>query len=615
MGRVEWSALSGDEIEAVLSNLLYNAYERALRIRPSQGDFGIDVIVPAGSDPETWDVYQIKKFAQNLTTNQTAQIEASFRRILVALVRRGVPLRNWYLVTPLDPTLDNLLDWFAKIPEEAVTTLADEKDLKLTDAEEAQIRAWLSTPGRVIDWKGLDFCQKLAGDYPYVVDYYLHGGRERLREAVGELAQLLGRDLSVRGLDAAAHPGEGAAALLQPGELREHLLRLDRVLDTDPHFRYGHSLELNRPNLPPERDLVAATQESTPGGRWLTFKIYQRSAQSLDERSIPLELEFDFEGSPEDRDAFEVWRKYGKTFEATASFKADLPGGLHGEAAAARVRLSPANGEETEFRNRLRIVAPDGSVLAGLGFVMASTTGLDATGAWAHGTDDSGTLATEGLLDATAMGGKLSFTLRPLAGLEASKALAAVTFASHLASPNRLQIAGEYGDFHDYSPIGSSDPLVPPAVARIVQALATLQTRTSMPVLIPDVAALDSKDLGAIRRAASLIEGHTVIGTWTDMTFDKHPDIQVDPSGHYQIGVTEPLVAQLNGRDVVLGGVEHKALSASVGSIEGDQVRMVPRDNNIVHADFVPEMPSAPDGKQLVRSRRLPLASDSSSGF
>jgi len=103
------------------------------------------VIVPAGSEPETWDVYQIKKFAQNLTTNQKAQIEASFRRILVALVRRGVPLRNWYLVTPLNPTLDNLLDWFAKIPEEAVTTLADEKDLKLTDAEEAQIRAWLST--------------------------------------------------------------------------------------------------------------------------------------------------------------------------------------------------------------------------------------------------------------------------------------------------------------------------------------------------------------------------------------------------------------------------------------------------------------------------------------
>jgi|GEM_PF-2965470 hypothetical protein len=36
MARVEWAALSGDEVETVLSNLLYNTNERALRIRPSQ---------------------------------------------------------------------------------------------------------------------------------------------------------------------------------------------------------------------------------------------------------------------------------------------------------------------------------------------------------------------------------------------------------------------------------------------------------------------------------------------------------------------------------------------------------------------------------------------------
>src|SRR6266545_2919480 len=102
MACVEWSALSGDDVEAVLSNLLYNAHGRALRIRPSHGDYGIDVLVPTDADPETWDVYQIKKFAQNLTSNQKIQIETSFRRALVGLVRRGVPLNDWYLVTPLD---------------------------------------------------------------------------------------------------------------------------------------------------------------------------------------------------------------------------------------------------------------------------------------------------------------------------------------------------------------------------------------------------------------------------------------------------------------------------------------------------------------------------------
>ena len=78
MGRVEWSALSGDEVETLLANLFYNRHERALRIRPSQGDYGIDLLLPVSDAVELWDVYQIKKFATNLDANQKGQIEKSF---------------------------------------------------------------------------------------------------------------------------------------------------------------------------------------------------------------------------------------------------------------------------------------------------------------------------------------------------------------------------------------------------------------------------------------------------------------------------------------------------------------------------------------------------------
>jgi hypothetical protein len=605
MARVEWSALSGDEVETVLSNLLYNAHEQAVRIRPAQGDYGIDVIVPAAADPEKWDVYQVKKFALNLDASQKRQIEASFRRVLVALVRRGVPLSDWYLVTPLDPTLPNLMDWFNKIPAAAIKTLVDDRDLDLTEAELQQIRAWLEAPGRVIAWKGLNFCENLAATYPYVVDYYIHGGQARLRDAVADLGRLLSVDVTLRpqGGSVAAAPGAGSAALLEPGEIREHLQRLDGVLDTDPHFRYGYSLDQNRPDLHPEPRLVAATQESIPGGRWLTFKIYERSAQSLDERPIPLMLEFNFEGSPEDREAFEVWRKHGKPIEVAASFRADLPGGLPGESKAGRVTLSPAEGEETEFRNRLRIVDPEGSVLGELAFAMSSTTGLDRTGAWAHGIDDSGILAVESLLDATAMGGKIQFTLQPLAGLEASKALAAVTFASNLATPNSLQVAGEYGAFSDFSPIGSSEPLMDPAVARFVQALATIQTATSIPIQIPDVTALTAEELDAIRRAASLIGGHTIVGTWKAFSIEKHPEIDLEVGGHYQFAVTKPLTVPLNGEQLVLGCVEMQTLSALVDSVDGDTIRAIPHLNDVAHSHFLREMPTDQGGKLPVRYR------------
>jgi hypothetical protein len=70
MGRIEWLALGGDEVETLLANLIYNHDGRAIRISPSQGDNGIDIIIPAASNPEKWDVYQVKKFAQNLTSGQ-----------------------------------------------------------------------------------------------------------------------------------------------------------------------------------------------------------------------------------------------------------------------------------------------------------------------------------------------------------------------------------------------------------------------------------------------------------------------------------------------------------------------------------------------------------------
>ncbi|MCO1593831.1 hypothetical protein M8C17_01475 [Micromonospora sp. RHAY321] len=607
MARVEWSALSGDEVETVLSNLMYNRDERTLRIRPSQGDFGIDLIVPANTDATRWDVYQVKKFAQNLDSSQKRQIEKSFERILVALIRRRVPVNDWYLVTPLDPTLDNLLDWFNDVPEKALETLARDTTLELAEIELQQMRAWLETPGREIAWKGLNFCENLAADYGHVIDYYLHGGEARLRAAVADLSKLLGTDMRLRGPERAivAAVGEGSAALLEPVEVREHLVRLDKVLDTDPHFRYGYSLDLHRPEVGPEPRLIAATQESIANGRWLTFKIYARSPQSVDERPIPLELTFSFEGtSPSpDREAFDLWRKYGKPVEVKASFKADFPGGLLSEGAVGRVRLSPAEGEEAKFRNRLRIVDRDGVALAELGFAMSSTSGLDRTGSWAHGTDDSGILDTESLIDATAMGGTISWAIRSLVGHQASRALAAVNFASHLASPNVLQVAGEYGPFADLTPIAPGDPLVDPALARFVRALALIQTATSTPIVIPDVTSLTAEEISTIGRAATLIGGHTLVGTWKPFTIENTLGAEIAPGGHYQFAILEPLIVPVNGEQLTLGCIAKQTLSGTVDSVTDDVIRVKPHLNDTVHLNFVTDQPSMPAGRQLVRFR------------
>ncbi len=179
-----------------------------------------------------------QEFALNLEAGQRTQIEASFRRVLVALVRHGLPLNDWYVVMPLDPTPGNVT-WFKAMPWTAYAALEANADLALTADELRRIREWLDAPGRTIAWLGLNACESLVADYPYVVDYYLHGGQQRIRDAVAEVAKLLQRDLSLQANEIGAPAGDEqpTAALLTPGEIREHLLRLDRVLDTDPHFR------------------------------------------------------------------------------------------------------------------------------------------------------------------------------------------------------------------------------------------------------------------------------------------------------------------------------------------------------------------------------------------
>ncbi|MFD9466913.1 restriction endonuclease [Streptomyces sp. NPDC060027] len=46
MSRVEWTRLSGDEVEEVVAVLLSRRHPDCVRIRPSRGDGGIDLLLP-----------------------------------------------------------------------------------------------------------------------------------------------------------------------------------------------------------------------------------------------------------------------------------------------------------------------------------------------------------------------------------------------------------------------------------------------------------------------------------------------------------------------------------------------------------------------------------------
>jgi hypothetical protein len=608
MARVEWAALHGDEVEAVLANLLYNWNGQAQRIRPTQGDFGIDVIVPASDDAEPWDVYQIKKYATNLTRGQKSKVVESFARMLIGLVRENLPIGDWYLVMPLDPTLDNLQDWFDGLPEAALEFARKLKKNPFSDDEESKAREWLETPGRKIEWKGLPFCETLAGDYPRVIDYYLHDGSERLREAVTTMTALIGGDMQAREAST-AKAGDGPTALIEPAEVVGTLAALAQVLDTDPHYTYEHIVGPKRPVLQPEPNLVAAHQQGLPNGHYLTFKIYQRSAQSLEERPIPFRVEFKFEdGSPEHQ-AFEAWERYGKPFEAPAAFRVDLPGGLGGEGDKGWVSvLAPAG--SSAYKLRMQVVDPEGNVLAGVPFEMRSTMATDGKGAWTSGHDPSNVLSQEGFYDVSFPEAtqRINFSLAPLAGAVAAEVQPAVQFARHLKAPNRIQVSGPVGRFGDLMRVTGAEGLVPPAVERFVTALATIQRQTSHVIHVPDVTELTTSELRRIQRAADILEGGIRVANWDVVEIHGVPNGTLEQGAHYQLQVEVPLKATIDGLQLELGGVEQTLLSAVVDRVDGDRVRLLPNVNKTVHERFV-ELANpgdAPAGMTTVRGRPYP---------
>jgi hypothetical protein len=178
---------------------------------------------------------------------------------------------------------------------------------------------------------------------------------------------------------------------------------------------------------------------------------------------------------------------YGKPIEMAATITADLPGGLAINGGVGRVTLMPAAGEQTGFRSRQRIVNPTGVVLAELGLITSYATGTEGQGIWHHSTDDSGTLTEELLIPADPNGtSRAKFTLATLAGRHASAVVDAVRFASHLTAPNRLHIASEFGPFYDFAAPATRERLADPALAQLVEDLATLQALTPVPIMIPE---------------------------------------------------------------------------------------------------------------------------------
>lgn len=192
-GRIPWTRYSGEDVESVLATFISLEERSAIKIRPSRGDGGIDLIVYLNA--ETVDVYQIKKFADNLKSNQKIQIKNSWQELMATTAELHVKINSWHLVMPLDPTNENL-KWAKELVEPSGTRLV---------------------------WDGISRVDGWASKYPEVVDYYFSNGKEE----VSEYAERL---LSVANLPDCSNPS------ILENRLRDLCCHLDII---DPYYAYS----------------------------------------------------------------------------------------------------------------------------------------------------------------------------------------------------------------------------------------------------------------------------------------------------------------------------------------------------------------------------------------
>lgn len=329
MTRVEWTRLEGSDVEAVVAMFVNREHPNSVRITPSRGDGGVDILDRGAAIDGSDVVYQVKRYAGPLTSSQKREVENSLETLLADPRWSGLSVREWHLAMPWDPTPE---------ADAWIQELADAHGLRAT-------------------WHGLAYVEQLAAKYPEIIDYYLHGGRSRIEEAYAAVTAAFALDRA------------DLSGLTVP-QLSERVQAAIRTLDSDPHYRYEmHFGEGELPEPQSRPGLMMTWMSSTgPTGRWVAVDVIARCAASETERPITISGRFLAEAGSDFESDLRDFLRFGTPFTSpSGAFEGDItaPGGLGGRLEKATVHALPVGGElgdNTELH--VELLDPDGAALA-----------------------------------------------------------------------------------------------------------------------------------------------------------------------------------------------------------------------------------------------------------
>lgn len=504
MSRIEWTRYNGDDIESVVAMFISGDYPAAERINPSVGDGGIDVLVKTDKTR----VYQVKKFTGPLSTGQAKQVKKSVDRLCTDPRVKDLQVDEWHLVMPWDATLET---------KKWVTEYVTGKGL----------------PEPI--WDGLTQCDFWASKYPHVVDYYLGGNAERIREMALSVVQGL-RLKNIREEDVQSRDVAGFA-----DELKETVAVLNRE---DPFYSYGIHVEPQFKN-PDREDVREALANVKPGVVLSTLMgdghvsvrvdVYVKNQVAL--QLNPLKINVVMSATPESEEATAIqnFKKFGTPMELSTgvSGTSTFPGGLGGEFENAGVTVLPAF-DIPEGERELRLVlfdTEDRQIDSLVIHRKYTTTGIPTEDQGPRGmesrlSDHHGILDVLLRLDVDEQTSQMATMARPPHGKLAVDVLPVLRFYQKLKAPNTLTAAPRFGPISDLrQPLMERDGNIADLWVNLAEALNLIQEHTTHRLRFPDLDHMEEKLILEVLRAGALLQGQTLTERMTLVATDHDPTV------------------------------------------------------------------------------------------
>ncbi|MCX8561079.1 restriction endonuclease [Mycolicibacterium mucogenicum] len=532
MARVEWTRTSPDDVEAVVGMLLCSQSPNAVRVRPSQGDGGIDIFIPGdagwGKEREVW---QVKRYCTNLSSTEKRAIKRSFRRVVDTAEAEGWQVTEWHLIMPLDLTTQNL-GW--------LDDYIGERDFPC-------------------ETHGLLLCDTLAARYPNIIDYYLRDGRERLQAHLDSLTNVL-----------SGRKNRGSGEPLAAADVYSDLTSIYKGLNAcDPFYKYWYQVSDEPPvteKMMGEENLVAAhalCQDEV----WVTVKVFARMLAAHTERPVTWNLQFAIpEADEELREQFEKFVDYGAPITmpaGTVTGSLDLPGGLGGDFARASMEVItvPRDDQSDDDVLLIGIIAPDSDAVLASTRMRRNEFSSGRVGNRTVLADEANLFTVEMLFRDGAVSGSVECTLSlgvsyKLGGRRPSEVADGLNVLASFHAPNRVAFGSAYGppNFSIFGPIPNELTDERGMWAPICKALALIQDHTTVQLRMPEE--MERDEALGILDAAKLLSGQPTTGTAAGQSTITHtPESEIIPQLHRTSDflLIKDLEISLGGQAIIVG--------------------------------------------------------------